>query len=288
MEIRLETRRANDAFAVLEGVDGNMVSGHTGTSLRTVVRSGLIGCAAFWAVVMSVPEASGQIPIRYVEGKVLLDSKPVAIKRAKSYPWITKQPIMKNGQVLETDRGRAELGPDVGMFLDDHNRFFLDEHTSVKVLSDRRFEGVVEIRSGSAIVEVAGFVGKPAGDTIRYKEATIVLEKAGEYQIDADRGRFRIYRGEATVSYGVALDCDVAGICRLVVNPQRAKTVQAHKGEQIELGDELPVTTVDAKETSPFLGWVKRRLAAPQSNPLPPCWNADPPGPSLNGCRSSQ
>jgi hypothetical protein len=76
--------------------------------------------------------------------------------------------------------------------------------------------------------------------TVRYKDATIALSKQGLYRLDADAGRLRVYDGEASATVGL-------------------KTVQVHKGKQVELDDALLATSFDVKDTDAFYRWVSRR-----------------------------
>ena len=77
------------------------------------------------AILLSAPQASGQIEIQYMEGKVSLDGQPIAIRRDKS-SGLTNFPYINNGQVLETANGRvwAWWG------------LFLAENSSLKMVSD--------------------------------------------------------------------------------------------------------------------------------------------------------
>jgi hypothetical protein len=211
------------------------------------------------AILLSYPSAQGQIPIRYVEGKVLLDGRPIVIRPAK-FPGRAVYPTMKTGAVLETPHGRAELATGI----------YLDQNGSSKMLSDHRSEVVFEIRSGHAIVNTTA-LPRTWAVTIEYQGATIVFEKGGEFRIDADLDRLQVYRGKATITYGVALQCSEAGACRLVIGPDSAKTVELHKGEQSSLNAALSVSAFDTKESDAFTHWVARRLAANQPNPVPPC-----------------
>jgi len=176
-----------------------------------------------------------------MEGKVSLDGQPIAMRRDKS-SGLTSFPYINNGQVLETANGRvwAWWG------------LFLAENSSLKMVSDHEADLVVEIRSGSAMVDTTARAA-----TVQYKGATMVLNKRGEYRIYADTGRLRVYHGEATVTYGVALNCQ-SGACVLKVGQESAKTIQAHKGEQVGLTDALPVSAALSSDKDAFERWVAR------------------------------
>jgi hypothetical protein len=179
-----------------------------------------------------------------MEGKVFRDGQPIAIRRDKS-SGLTDYPYINNGQVLETANGRVWAW--WGLFLADDS--------SLKMLSDHEADLVIEIRSGSAVVDTT-----TRAATVLYKGATIVLNKRGQYRIYADTGRLRVYHGEATVTYGVALNCPQSGACVLKVGQEPAKTIQAHKGEQVGLTDALPVSTALSNDNDAFKRWVARCL----------------------------
>jgi hypothetical protein len=218
------------------------------------------------AILLSYPRAWGQIPIHYVEGKVLLDGQPVTkhtsaprLINGFMSPGVAIYPVMRTGEILETANGRAESA--MGLYL--------DQNSSFRILSGHREDATFEIQSGHAIVNTTYLPGKSAV-TVEYQGATIVVEHGGESRIDVDLDRLRVYRGKATITYGVMLQCDKTGACRLVVGPEPAKTVELHKGEQVSLNKELQVSTFDTKDRDAFARWVARRLVAQQPSPLPP------------------
>ncbi len=165
--------------------------------------------------------------VNYVEGKVLLDGQALD-------PKFGQFPEMKNDQVLETAEGRAEILLTPGVFLR------VAENSSVKMLSNKLSDTALEIQSGTAMVEVDELMRDNA-ITLRYQDATISLAKVGLYRLDAgDPGRLRVYDGDADVTYGL-------------------KTVQVHKGKQVELKEALLASSFDTKDTDAFYRWVSRR-----------------------------
>ena len=164
--------------------------------------------------------------IHYVEGKVLLDGQPVE-------PKFGEFPEVKNDQVLETAEGRAEVLLTPGVFLR------MAENTSFKMLSNRLSDTAFEVLSGSVIVEADELL-KDNAITVRYKDATIALSKQGLYRVDADPAKLRVYDGDASATYGV-------------------RTVEVHKGKQVELNQALEASSFDAKDTDAFYRWVSRR-----------------------------
>ncbi len=195
--------------------------------LNSVSRVGLTlavagaGCA--WG--QSVISAHAGM-IHYVEGKVLLEGQAVD-------PKFGDFPEVKNDQVLETAEGRAEVLLTPGVFLR------LAENSSIKMLSNKLSDTAFEVQSGSIMVE-ADEILKDNAITVRYKDATIALVKQGLFRVDAGSEKLRVYDGEADVTYGI-------------------KTVQAHKGKEVELTETLLANTFDTKDTDAFYRWVQRR-----------------------------
>jgi hypothetical protein len=183
----------------------------------------LAGASCAWGQ-SAISAHSGMI--HYVEGKVLLEGQPVE-------PKFGEFPEVKNDQVLETAEGRAEVLMTPGVFLR------LAENSSFKMLSNRLSDTAIEVLSGSTILEVDQLM-KDNAITIRYKDATIALSKEGLYRVDADSNKLRVYDGEASVTYGI-------------------KTVQLHKGKQVDLNETLLASTFDTKDTDAFYRWVSRR-----------------------------
>jgi hypothetical protein len=195
-----------------------------GSAARFGVALVLAGASCAWG--QSVISARSGM-INYVEGKVLVEGQPVELIK------FGENPEVKNDQVLETTEGRAEVLMTPGVFLR------VAENSSFKMLSNRLSDTAIEIRSGSALVEVDELL-KDNAITVRYKDATIALSKQGLYRVDGDNGRLRVYDGEANVLYGI-------------------KSVEAHKGKQIELSEGLLASSFDAKDTDAFYRWASRR-----------------------------
>jgi hypothetical protein len=164
--------------------------------------------------------------IHYVEGKVLLEGQPVEVKFGEF-------PEVKNDQVLQTEEGRAEVLMTPGVFLR------IAENSSFKMLSNRLADTAIEVLSGSTMFEVDELL-KDNAITVRFKDATVSLTKHGLYRFDADAGRVRVYDGDAQAIYGV-------------------KTVEVHKGRQVQLDEALTATSFDLKDTDAFYNWASRR-----------------------------
>lgn len=194
-----------------------------GSTARFGLAFALAGASCVWGQ-SAISAHSGMI--HYVEGKVMLDGQPVD-------PKFGEFPEVKNDQVLETTEGRAEVLLTPGVFLR------LSENSSFKMLSNRLSDTAFEVESGSAIVEVDELL-KDNAITVRYKDATIALSKQGLYRVDTGTSTLRVYDGEADALYGL-------------------KTVQVHKGKQVELNEALLPTSFDVKDTDAFYRWASRR-----------------------------
>lgn len=123
--------------------------------------------------------------IHYSEGVVLVDGVPLDRKPASF-------PLLKDGSVLKTQKGRAELMLTQGAFLR------LDENSSVKMLSSALTSTRLEFLAGSIILDALAAEGNiPV--VLQFKDASISFPKPGLYRIDSDTAVLQAYSGEATV-----------------------------------------------------------------------------------------
>src|SRR5262245_36263462 len=96
--------------------------------------------------------------IHYVEGRVLLDGKPVEVK-------LTSFPELKREAELRTEDGRAEVLLNPGVFLR------LAERSAVRMVANQLSDTRVEFLSGSAIIESnSNLAQKENAVTILYKD----------------------------------------------------------------------------------------------------------------------
>ena len=126
--------------------------------------------------------------IQYLEGDVFLNDRLLETK-------IGKFEDMKDGQILRTTEGRAEVLLTPGTFL------YIGESSSVKMFDARLSSTRMEVLSGSVIVQVSEIEKeKDHNLTFLSKDAVIELRKGGIYRIDAGgRSALRVYKGEAQV-----------------------------------------------------------------------------------------
>jgi hypothetical protein len=128
--------------------------------------------------------------IHYVEGRVLLDGKPVEVK-------ITSFPEVKENMELRTEDGRAEVLLNPGVFLR------LSENSAVRMVANKLSDTKVEFLSGSALIESSRELSQKENFvTILYKGSAAHLRKSGIYRFDSEPAQFRVYSGEAEVETG--------------------------------------------------------------------------------------
>jgi len=136
------------------------------------------------AAQMVVSAKSGLV--HYVEGDVVLGNDLIN-------PKIGHFPDMKEGQVLRTEAGRAEVLLNPGVFMR------VAENTSIKMISNRLVDTRLDILSGTVMVEVAEMT-KDQGLALSYKDAAVEIRKKGLYRINGDAGTLQVYEGEAIAS----------------------------------------------------------------------------------------
>src|SRR5207302_6844894 len=112
-------------------------------SFRAVLSaSAFVALAGFPAFAQSVISAHSGL-IHYVEGRVLLDGKPVEVK-------ISAFPEIKENMEFRTEDGRAEVLLNPGVFLR------MGENSSIRMLSTKLSDSQIEFLSGSAVIESSG------------------------------------------------------------------------------------------------------------------------------------
>jgi FecR protein len=144
------------------------------------------GAAAFAQTVISAHSGL----IHYVEGRVLLDGKPVEVK-------VTNFPEVKENMELRTEDGRAEILLNPGVFLR------LSENSAIRMVANKLSDTRVEFLSGSALIESSRELSQKENFvTILHKGAAAHLRKSGIYRFDSEPAQFRVYSGEAEVETG--------------------------------------------------------------------------------------
>lgn len=128
--------------------------------------------------------------VHYTEGEVRIEGKAAEAR-------ITEFPEVKEGQVLETGEGRAEILLTPGVFLR------LGENSSIRMLSSKLSDTRVEVLTGDALVEAAEILEGNAVTLITGSNSLRIL-KGGLYRVNlaADPARIRVYGGEARLAAG--------------------------------------------------------------------------------------
>src|SRR5437899_369462 len=132
----------------------------------------LVSLAGLPAFSQSVISAHSGL-IHYVEGRALLDGKPVEVK-------ITAFPEIKERQEFRTEDGRAEVLLNPGVFLR------MGENSAVRMLSNKLSDSRVEFLSGSIIIESSGDLEQEDDSvSVLYKSASVRLRKEGMHRFDS-------------------------------------------------------------------------------------------------------
>jgi hypothetical protein len=192
--------------------------------LVSVLSAALLGGPALAQQVISVK--SGMV--HYVQGDVKLDGKPVEVRFGQSM-----FDSIKEGGVLETARGRAEVLLSPGMIIR------LGEDTSLRMVNPALVDTRLELLSGSALLEVSD-IDKETSVAVRLKDSTVVPRKAGLYRLDTDPAVLRVYEGRADVVSG-------------------DKTVDVKKGKMLSLDGRMEMSKFDTDRGDSLHRWSGRR-----------------------------
>jgi len=126
--------------------------------------------------------------LNLTEGQVDLNGQPVESS-------LTHYPDIKEGNVLRTGEGRAEVLLTPGVTLR------LGEHSSLKMITNRLIDTRLELLAGAAVVE-ADQVSKDTSVTVVVRNAAVSLPKTGIYHFAFDPAQVKVYSGEAAVLIG--------------------------------------------------------------------------------------
>lgn len=163
--------------------------------------------------------------VHYIEGRVELDGKPGDLRFGQF-------PEIKEGSVLRTGEGRAEILLTPGVFLR------LGENSAMRMHSNRLSSTKVEILEGSALVECAELLKDNAVSFV-VADAEVAIRKTGLYRFDTPSW-FRVYEGEAEVTSG-------------------DKTLVVKGSRQADLATLVAAEKFDSKTGDPLYRWAKRR-----------------------------
>jgi hypothetical protein len=194
-------------------------------------KSRLLLTAAGFFTFLSAGSAQSVISVKaglvhYAEGKVLVEDKQVEAKFGE----FTE---MKQGQVLRTEEGRAEVLLTPGVFLR------ISENSAFKLVGNKLEDIRIEVLEGSVLVE-AGEIGKEDSIVLTAGDSSVNIVKRGLYRIDADPAVLRVFDGEAQVA-------------------ANGQTLKVKKGRQTSLGGALVAAKFDKEFSDPFQRWAGRR-----------------------------
>lgn len=171
--------------------------------------------------------------LHYFDGDVAIDGTTVVAQNARF-------PEIKGKSVLSTHQGRAEVLLTPGVFLR------IGENSSIRMLDNRLISTRVEVLTGNAIVESDDpeMSVKDSPVTLIYKDYEIRPVKHGLFEIAADDGEMKVYKGEAVVTSAIG-DLN-----------QRA-TVR--EGRQVSFSAALPVEAFNDKVGDDLYLWTRDR-----------------------------
>jgi hypothetical protein len=194
-----------------------------------------VGIAILSIVLLAITAAPGKAQyvvsaksgmVNLTEGQVELNGQPVESS-------LTHYPDIKEGNVLRTEDGRAEVLLTPGVTLR------LGDHASFKMLTNRLIDTRLELLEGSAIVE-AGQISKDTSVTVVVNNAAVSLPKAGIYRFSFEPAQVRVFSGEAAVQIG-------------------PDTTLVAAGRMCALGATAAVEKFNANETDALDHWSHRR-----------------------------
>jgi hypothetical protein len=166
--------------------------------------------------------------VHYAQGDVKLAGNPVTMKFGQS-----TFDSMKEGEILETGRGRAEVLLAPGSVLR------IGEFSSLRMISTDLSDAKLELLEGAALLEVSE-LEKDITMSIRHKDALVVPEKVGLYRFDSDPASLRVYEGKARVVTG-------------------DQTVDVKKGRRLMLDGSAELAKFDTDEGDSLHRWSNRR-----------------------------
>jgi hypothetical protein len=145
----------------------------------------LLGICRSGAAQDVVSASSGVL--QYFEGAVALDDKPVEHKPAVF-------PSLKNGSIIRTAKGRAELLLTPGVYLR------MDENSSLRMESNSLMDTRLDLTGGNAILDNLNATPGRAVALV-FHESTVRFPKPGIYRIDCELAELEAYSGEAEVTH---------------------------------------------------------------------------------------
>jgi hypothetical protein len=119
----------------------------------------------------------------------------------------------------------------------------MGENGSLKMLANRLIDTRVELRKGSAVVEVDQ-TNQDYNVTLALKSGMVTLSKVGVYRFDSEPARLKVFHGLASVQLG-------------------SETVLVGTGKMVSLeGGSATVEKFDVEATDALDNWSRRRAEA--------------------------
>jgi hypothetical protein len=192
----------------------------------------MLFCGATWAQ-NAISAKAGMINV--IDGDAfLLEAKGGA--PIKVEPKLTEFINVKEGQVLKTTEGRAEI------LLNSGSCLRLWDESSFKLISSRISDARLEVLSGSALIEVMQVI-EGNEISVLLKDATVTLTKGGIFRFEANPARIRVQMGEALVDY-------------------EGQQITLKSGKQLtSTANGWVVDKFEVKESDALLRWSKRRAS---------------------------
>lgn len=145
------------------------------------------------AIFFVTGSAFAQMAISAKSGMVHVADGEVYLGDTLIEPKANEFPDVKEGQVLRTAEGRAEVLLAPGTFLR------MGEETAFKMLNNRLSDTRILLEKGVTLIEVVELLEGNAL-TIAVGDVTVSVQKAGLYRIESDPLRVRVYDGEVRVA----------------------------------------------------------------------------------------
>ena len=164
--------------------------------------------------------------ISFINGTVSIDDKTVERKS-------NKFPALKDGQLLRTGDGRAEilLGP--GVFVR------LGAHAAIRMVNSHLTDTQVKLERGTALVEVIE-IANGSNVHVLLGDTSTSFRGIGLHRFDADTGDVSVYGGHADVTSG-------------------AQTFDATRGREIHLLPPPTESRFEPRAKDPLLQWAAAR-----------------------------
>jgi hypothetical protein len=167
--------------------------------------------------------------VNYVEGSATLNGKAVSLQSNKPV-------VMSANDVLATGAAaKAEILLTPGVFLR------LGEKTELQMISPSLVDTKVELKSGSAMVEVDDLV-KDNNLSVLAHNGMVQITKPGLYRVSADPAVAAALQGKAQVTFN-------------------GRQVDLNKGREVALDDTLRASKFDTKKADDLYAWSNTRSA---------------------------